>query len=353
MGDQLRFTPDGPRQLEDSDYRPDGMPKVVINSEEKRVSTVARFEPILEPERHRRLLAKLDERGRSQRGKPRARDGSSNPLGGRLFDMDCGWPMYRVPDRDSFGYLCGLYQQSRPRKCRHNRVEGPAATRFLLESIRQRVFTPSKRSRLEEKLRVRAASERAGRHEVDATASRQATLDELKRKRDKVATNMALAENEAQYRSMAEVFERLERERESLESEILSSSEDARTVSSPEEEVEAALAQLDRMEDLASDPQNMEAIGELFQSLNACMYLQFVEASWGKRRVNRIVGGVVAFGATPPPVTLYEGPTGRRQLMRSTTSLEAKTGAVCSALDPCNFGGEGGSLGNVSRGERI
>ena len=86
MGDQLRFTPDGPRQLEDTDFRAGGdesqagdKPKVIRNPKETRIIAKASFEPLVDPKQHRRLLEKLDKRAGTQRGKPRSRDPNNNP----------------------------------------------------------------------------------------------------------------------------------------------------------------------------------------------------------------------------------------------------------------------------------
>jgi hypothetical protein len=97
MGDQLRFTPDGPRELLDVDLRPDGKAKVVANPPAVRVQASASFTSLVEAEWQERLLTTLDDRAGSQRGKPRSSDPTRNPLGGRVFDMTCGWPLYRQP----------------------------------------------------------------------------------------------------------------------------------------------------------------------------------------------------------------------------------------------------------------
>jgi hypothetical protein len=97
MGDRLRFSPDGPRELEEDDYRPDEKPKVVRNPDEQAVTRPAAFDPLIDPDRHRGLMHVLDGRAGTQRGKPRSRTPAANPLGTRVFDMDCSWPMYRQP----------------------------------------------------------------------------------------------------------------------------------------------------------------------------------------------------------------------------------------------------------------
>ena len=117
MGDQLRFTPEGPRELEAHDYRQDEKPKVIRNDTSERITATAHFEPVVDPQDHQTLLATLDERAGTQRGKPRSKDATRNPLGSRIYDMNCSWPMYREPYQDSFRYKCGYYIQSQGAFC--------------------------------------------------------------------------------------------------------------------------------------------------------------------------------------------------------------------------------------------
>src|SRR5262249_13195742 len=60
MGDQLRFTPEGPRILTEEDQRRDGQAKVVANPEALHITAPARFEPLVDPGRHAQLLRTLD-----------------------------------------------------------------------------------------------------------------------------------------------------------------------------------------------------------------------------------------------------------------------------------------------------
>ena len=105
MGDLLRFTPEGPRTLKEADYRWDEQPKVIRNAPEMHVVAQAHFEPKVTMEDHEKLTAILDARAGTQHGKPRSRDPHQNPLGGRIFDMDCTWLMYceRRPNSAALG----------------------------------------------------------------------------------------------------------------------------------------------------------------------------------------------------------------------------------------------------------
>jgi hypothetical protein len=355
MGDQLRFSPEGPRQLDDADLRSDGKPKVVTNTEAVRVKAVTRFEPLVELERHQLLLDKLDKRAGTQRGKARSQDPTRNPLGGLLFDLNCTWPMYRQPYQTSFRYLCGLYQQSHGAKCRHNHVDGLVATRFLLGCIRQRLMAPPLKSKLEQKLRAIAERERS-RISPDAELNaKRAMLAAERAKRERAGQNLALAEGPDQFQTVAAVFEQLKQKEKVLEAEIRQLEHPAGENRDVDAEVDAALAGLDRMAALAAAPHDLGGVGQLFRQLNARVFLRFAEGRWKTRVVNQVVSGVVTFGATPPPVALYDGPTDRRKVKCLTTS----GGEVESiAPDLPGFpgivpGGEGESLGNVNRGERI
>lgn len=357
MGDQLRFTPEGPRELEDHDRDSDDKPRVITNPEAQRVQAAARFTPLVEMEQHGQLLQKLDERAGTQRGKPRSHDPTRNPLGGRIFDMSCGWPLYRQPYGKSFRYLCGLYQQSHGAQCKHNHVDGLAATRFLLGCVRQRLLAPTLRTRLEQKLRAIAAREQSQQRPAEALPSKQAALAAVRRKRERVGQNLALAEDAEQYRAIAAVFEQLQKEERSLEKEVRQLEQLNGELTDLDAEVTAALAGLDRLTAVAQEASsNLGAVGQLFQQLNARLFFRFEEEYKKKRTVNKVASGVVTFGASPPPVALYEGPTSR-QHVQAPVAPERAAGRESSASPGRSGdaipGREGESLGNVNRGERI
>jgi len=332
MGDQLRYSAEGPRTLGDCDLRADGKPKVVTNPDSARLVAQARFEPLVDRDDHDRLLRTLDERAGTQRGKPRSRDPERNPLGGRVFDMACGWPLYRQPYNGTFRYLCGLYQQSHGAECKHNLVGGPVATQFVLGCVRQKVLAPAFRSKLEAKVREIAESELGSPRPDQRLAIKRAALAEVSRKRERAARNMALAEDQSQYRAIAVVFEELRDEEQKLDAEVRELMAEAVPALDIEAEVKAAMACLEDLGQLAIDPTNLGAIGELFRRLNVRLFLLFREERQKKRVVNRISGGVVTFGATVPPVTLYDGSSGPEKPAgsRGHSGLRRKSRHACS-----------------------
>jgi hypothetical protein len=207
MGDMLRFTKDGPRELVDQDYREDNKPKVIINPVEKCIVTDTKFEPLISPVERRELISELDRRGGSQRGKPRSRTPGQNPMGTRIFDLNCGWTMYRQPYNGAFRYTCGLYQQSHGQQCRHNHVDGMLATKFTLSCIRQKLLKLM--PQVEQRLRGLAAES------VPVTPLKTATdgivkdLTRLQEDLRIVASNMARANSDEQYQAVSTEFDQL------------------------------------------------------------------------------------------------------------------------------------------------
>jgi DNA invertase Pin-like site-specific DNA recombinase len=354
MGDQLRFSPDGPRELEDADRRNDGKPKVVRNPEAAQVLTPARFDPLIPRDRYDRLIDKLNERAGTQRGKPRSVDPSRNPLGCRVYDMNCGWTMYRQPYGESFRYLCGLYQQSQGAKCAHNLLDGLLATRFLLECTKQRILMPGTWANIERHLQELARQEVAGGEQETIVATKKTALAVINAKVERAARNMALAENEEQYKAMASVFEQLKREKATLEAELKTDGA-GKSSGNLQSEIAKALELGRRLPELAADSNNLGAVGELFNLLNARLFLRFKQVKAKKRPLNKVTGGVVTWGAAPAPVPIYLGPTSRKVVKDPAGALLPAGSGDFRAPPASEPGpGEGGnSLGNVHRGERI
>jgi hypothetical protein len=352
MGDKLRFSPDGPRELDETaDLRADGKGKVVTNPDAIRIKAPASFAPLVDMERHERLLQELDKRAGTQRDKPRSSDRGPNPLSRRIFDMACGWKMSRQPYQTSFRYLCGLYQQSHGARCGHHHVDGLLATRCLLGCIRQRIVSKPTLRKLEERIRAIAERELAKAKPDTVLATKRAALADVRMDLERVGKNLAHAEGEAQYRAVATVFEGLKREEKALQVELETLEQSLVNLPNVESEVKAALAGLDRLADLAHDSSDLGSVGNLFWDLNARMFLRFRKVPWKKRVVNKLASGVITFGATPPPVPIYKGPTGRKHL--SAPAADPAAAGHNSHESPYVAGEEGNSLGNVNRGERI
>ena len=357
MGDQARFSPEGPRDLKEADRDAGGQPKVVHNPESMLITrpSPSGFEPIIDAERQRQLVALLDQRGATQRGKPRSHDPARNPLGTRVIDMNCTWPMYRTPHEGAFRYLCGLYMQSHGATCAHNHIDGPTAVRFLLSCVRQRVLAPRVLARLEERLRERARQEANGDEATQELRSREASLLALRKRLETLGRNMGWADTREKFQVISADFDEVTGQVKTLEAEINTLRHQARQGCDIDAEVNAALALLEHLPEWAAESEDYVTVGELFRQLNVKLFVRFQAVAVKKRVLNKLVGGVVTFGASPPPVEIYTGPTARQKLTDPATQSAAGSGDLPSPAipKPCGPGQEGESLGNVSRGDWI
>ncbi len=274
MGDQLRFTPEGPRVLESNDYRVDEKPKVIRNQESDRVTAPARFDPLVDPDEHQKLLAELDKRAGTQRGKPRSKDPAKNPLGSRIFDMKCTWPMYRAPYQDSFRYTCGFYLQSSGAECEHNHVSGPIATQFVLSCIRQRLLSPTMLPKLKERLNELAKRESQEDSHTKQIQAKTAELTKVQTDIQRASRNMALAESPEQWKAMGTVFDELKQQESRLQADL------AKTQSIPanadvKSEVCAALEFVEDLVARLGGGEDFEVARQIFEATNAKLFLWF------------------------------------------------------------------------------
>ncbi|MBL9085380.1 MAG: hypothetical protein JNK76_26485 [Planctomycetales bacterium] len=354
MGDQLRFTPEGPRNMAHGDYRLDRKPKVIQNSDDATVKAAAGFDQLVDPEQHLGLLELLKERGGTQRGKPRSRDPNRNPLGGRVFDINCTWPMYRVPSGMKFHYTCGAYMQSHGALCTHNKVAGDELTRLVLDIARQKLLKPSAIEKLKIRLRELATADRPQDQAKLQISRKQAEIDQVKEQLTVVERNLAFAATDAQFKAVADVQADLLARQRALADELAALKSSVRDDGDVEQQVATALAGLDQLPQLVDDTQELSAIAKAFKTMNVRVFLGFKTVKLKKRTVNRVACGVVTFGEAEPPIQVYQGPTGRRAFRKEE---KAAAVAVTPRGDKRLPGAkeadrEDQSLGNVSRGDR-
>lgn len=357
MGDQLRFTPDGPRELGESDYRVDdgegSKPKVIRNAAGSHVQAAAKFTPLESVEDHEELQRILDERAGVQKGKPHARDPDMNPLGARVFDMNCGWLMYREPYNKSFRYKCGLYIQSHGMSCEHNHVPGPVATQFMLSCIQQRLQSPSLLPKLKQRLLELATSEAQTSDSKSQLKVAEAALASVQQDVERVEKNLARAESDRQFKAIAKELDRLSDEEKTLKADIQSLRVKQTLPKDVGAAVERALEIAARLTKLAASANTFREARQLFEATDAKLYLQFEKRQVGKRELNKLVSGVATFGKTPSPIKLYDGPTARKTLDRSArrSSHDSTSPSDIKAENTSVSGGGGESLRNVSRGD--
>lgn len=359
MGDQMRYSPHGPRELTDADIRDGDKPKVVLNPEAEWTKTSAKFAPLVDPERLTMLLQKLDQRSKSQRGKPRSRDPQNNPLGTRVFDWTCGWPMYRVPitkrGTATFQYKCGAYMQSHGAFCEHNHVDGPQAANFALRAIRQRLIFPSFQEKVRRQLEMLAAKDHNPENLDQIIEQKRSDASRVEQELSVVKRNLSRAASDAQFVAISEEFEQLSQRVAKLRDEAAAlESRSLATSNSPEDELAKALTLLDQVYGLAQAGNDYQQFSQLFNLTNLRMFLRFAAGKFGKRKVQRFTSGMITLGDAPPPIEIYTGNTGRHALKEAGNSAtKTPRPHQCGGGENVVSDGDGNSLGNVSRGDRI
>jgi hypothetical protein len=119
-------------------------------------------------------------------------------------------------------------------------------------------------------------------------------------------------------------------------------------------EVNAAMSVLGGLTDAVADSPTGTLAREIFDLANARLFLHFQPKQVKRRVLNKIVGGMVTFGGAPPPIEIYKGSTGRKEIKCSAAQRETDPAKRESPETPecVSSGEEGMSLGNVSRGNQ-
>lgn len=352
MGDQVRFSPDGPRELQISDYDAfTDKPKVIRNHISSLIKAPAHFKPLVDPADHEELVNILDQRAGTQRGKARSRNPAMNPLGCRLFDLNCGSTMYRASAGKTDRYSCGLYMQSHGQQCAHNKVDGPMATRFGLSCIRQKLSSPAAQRKLRQRLETIAQFEPENDQSAREVELKQTELKSLMQELETVSNNLARAKTDSQYTATAKVFDQIQEKQKQLEKELDLLKREAEPRDSIDSEVDQVMQLVGRLTELAEQSEDFSKAKEIFDLTNLRMFLRFEPKKLTKRTVNKLVGGMVVFGEAEAPIDLYQGPTAT-SILKEKPQKAAKKKRNTNQND-LPSGREDKSLRNVSRDDRI
>ena len=169
---------------------------------------------------------------------------------------------------------------------------------------------------------------------------------------------MALARTPAQFEVISGKFDELKAKEADLQTQIAEVESRARPTEDTESEVAAAMRLVQHLTDLVADPGRLDLATQAFQLTNARLFLRFRPVKSKRRTLNKIAGGLVTWGAAPPPIEIYRGPTGRRALNyngpKPLVAVEAGKSSLPAPPERCiGSGKEDKSLRNVSRGDWI
>lgn len=127
-GTHKRWSPDGPRDIDDRDLSIDAegyeQLKLIYNEPGEYVMAPAGFEPLVDPERWHRLQEMLANRTNPQFRKPRSRTLGKYPLGTRVHCLHegCGALMHGHKQHGELKYVCSRYEDSDGKECEHNTI---------------------------------------------------------------------------------------------------------------------------------------------------------------------------------------------------------------------------------------
>jgi len=120
--------------------------------------------------------------------------------------------------------------------------------------------------------------------------------------------------------------------------------------------VDIAMEVVRQLTELARDGEEQGVARQIFDLLNARLFLGFQPVKVKKRTLNKTKGGVVTFGDDPPPIRLYKGRTAWKGVKNPAASAAVgwdERGEPSPPDSRIGSGREGNSLRNISRGDWI
>ncbi len=313
-GKHRRLSAEGWRILNDEDRRTADTTKVIRNSNHLVVKAASGAVPSFDPQRLLEIQAKLKERGTSQRGIPRAVDPTKYPLSGRIIDLSggCGSLMYGATQSGRPLYKCGRYMRTSGAECDNNAVDAEALLRHVLGTFLDCARQLFSRSDLESELLKIANSQISIQESVPANERAQidSRLTLLENDLALIGRNLARAKDQ-------ETYDAIERERVKVKADISDLMDrrqrlvgravsNANNDTTPQQEVEKALAQLKNLQRIASSLEGRTESRAMLDELGCRIGLGFVGAIKGKKRsVRKLAGGIIVFGDGELPVKLH------------------------------------------------
>lgn len=299
-----RLGKDGPRVLEESDRNRLAEPRRITNDPSLVVTGDLPGEALFDADRWQDIQDETRNRARNQVGLPRARDYAKSPLSCRLIDLtdNCNSTMYSRPSGKRRLYVCGRYTKSGGAECNNNAVDAEAALKFTLDMLLELVDRLGSHDKLRERLMERARNVSANqRTDESITEKRQleSRVADLERQLGVAQRNYAIEENAKLREGIRAEYLRIDDELEDAREELEQATTTAEraVAKSPEDNVDSAMALLENIRRVAQDPSARADTPLILERLGLRIGLQFTEGIKGKkRRVRRLIGGVMAFG---------------------------------------------------------
>ena len=309
-GKHRRIGERGARSLSESDRNARKLPKVIFNDPQLVVRAQSGADALYEPTKWEEIQRDTKERGKSQRGIPRASDPSKYPLSCRVVDLTdgCGSIFYAHTVGKRRVYSCGRYLRTAGAECHKNSVDAEALLRLTLRSLGQIIIQAGGTTRIRAILEERAKSSdsmnaRTQDRELELLAQ---NIKQLRADKDTIGRRMSSESDEQRYQFIAAEFDRISGELRAADSRLIQLHDQATPQLTAEQEIEAAMSLIMRLDRVIEDPTARSDIGSLLAELQLWIGLDFADAVKGQKRiVRRLSGGVIVFGEENLPVRLH------------------------------------------------
>jgi len=347
-GTHKRWSPDGPRDIDDRDISIDAdgyeQLRLVYNEPGEYMTGPAGFEPLIEPERWHRVQQNLANRANPQFRKPKSRSTDKYPLGTRVWCLceGCGALMHGHKQHGQYKYICSRYEDSNGKECKHNWISADRLFDFACRLVTHGLGLDAGAAALREQLREHALRLRSAKpdsiriEQAEFWAAKVATLTA---DAETAGRRMAIERDDAAYEVLKREYSRLTGEAAKAKAGLTAASA-AMSVGdemSIDEEVAAAMRIAGHLSSVLQDSENREEACDVFRRLGLQIGLMFGDQKFGpKRIVRRPTGGVVVFGDTD--VRAISPPQPASDALDHTLTLPAPANpfarALLAAADP-------------------
>lgn len=348
-GTHKRWSPDGPRDIDDRDVviDSDGCEhlRLIYNEVGEYMTAPAGYEPLVEPERWHRIQEMLANRTNPQVRKPKSRALDKYPLATRVYCLceGCGALMYGHKQHGDLKYICSRYEESNGKECEHNAVSSERLFEFACRLVTHGLGVGADEREMRDKLleharRVRNATpEFRRKEEADFWSDKVASLVA---DAETAGRRMAVERDDAAYDMLKREYSRLNRDVAHAKAELakatnaLSAADDL----SIDEEVESGMRLVRHLAAVLLDPDNREEARDIFRRLGIQIGLTFGAQKFGpKRFVRRLKGGVVVYGDAElprPERSDSEMATDSQNPSTSPQTVDPFARALLAAVDP-------------------
>ena len=332
IGKHRRLGVDGPRLLTKADRIDGKRTKGIVNGPDVRITSQLSYDAKYEPGAWHQLQAQIEERGQSQRGLARSKDPTKYPLSCRVFDLTegCGWTMIGTTYGKRKVYTCGRYRKSAGAECYHNQIEANTLLDFAISDLRCKLIFGDReiiREFLMEKVKRGSKADNGHDQRMKILCAELVRLERCKQ--TLVRRVREEGDDDLLYPilkcDLAKVLTEIAQHEKRL-NELQASVASVKTILAPEQEVENALSLIDMYNEAIDNPGDILRVQQMLLALGINIGLNFGEDQKGKRKVRKLLGGMITTANHPLSVPIY-GKNNLENSVDTPTSSTSKKGS--------------------------